>query len=259
MIDYNTNQWIIMHYPQAAGGKFLSTCFMMFDNVTNWAEKEFMPSEIVNWYNNSIPESTTWFHTEIDTPWVLPASRLWPRGASLSSHDFWEQFTPTPWFTHSWNQKKYLVDFWHKPIKPAWWSNALWVNINIDNNELHRKLLFSKVFEYNPETKTVIWTSQVPNYGRTAAIANKAKYQNQCEWQGIDNLDDFYNTVVSTIECFKWDNTTTDKSIALSELFDVDKVVNFLLQFEDQLHSKLDVACVRAIHKHWTDATNRLL
>lgn len=260
MIDYNTNQWMIMHYPQAAGGKFLATCFMMFDNVINWKGQDSTPEELVTWYKNSLPNTETWYATEIDTPWVIPASRLWPRGEELSSLDFWEAFTPTDWFTQNWNQKKFIVDFWHKPTKPLWWANALWINITIDDNELYKKILFTKVFEYNKEERSIVWTSQLPSLGRPEAVKNKAKYQNQWKWDNVDDLDHFYNNIVLQHECFQWSYPdASDKSIALSELFDVDKVVNFLLQFENKLLNNLNVSCVKQIHKHWISATNKLL
>lgn len=260
MIDYDTNQWLILNYPQAAGGKFLATCFMMFDKVANWAERELTADEIVSWYKSSMPTTETWFATEIDTPWSIPASRLWQRGAELTKNQFWEQFTPTPWFTYSWARKNYIVDFWHKPVRPVWWSNATWVNIDIDDYELYKKILFSKVFEYNPTTQTVIWTSQLPELGRPTAVKNKTIYQNQWVWDNVTDLNNFYHNVVLQHTCFKWQRpTNTDKLILLSELFDVDKLVEFLLQFEERLESKLNVECVKQIHTLWLNATHKLI
>jgi hypothetical protein len=260
MKDYNTNQWLILHYPQAAGGKFLAACFMMFDNVANWLGVEASAADISNWYVKSIETSDNWYASEIDTPWVLPASRLWDKGSNLSNNELWKMFEPNPWFTSSWQQKKTIVDFWHKPDIPAWWTNAKWVSIVVDDKLLYKRLLFSKVFQYNEQEQTMVWLSQIPGLGRPAAVQNKLKYKNQWVWNNVTSIDKFYDDVVCSIDCFKWvPDIQTPNSINLTALFDIDKLLDFLLKFEHQLSDNLNIAGVKQLHKHWTDATIKLL
>jgi len=260
MNNYNTNQWLILHYPQAAGGKFLASCFMMFSRVANWKGKEASPEEIVDWYVNSLKSPDNWYASEIDTPWVLPASRLFERGSHLSNNQFWQSFSPDLWFLQSWQQKKIIVDFWHKPIMPTWWSNANCVSIVIDDLKLYKKLLFSKVFQYNKQNHTMIWLSQIPSLGRPAANQNKLRYKNQWIWNDVKDLDEFYRDVICNIDCFKWIPTvSTSNSIALTELFDVNKLLTFLLKFENQFSDNLNINGVKQLHKYWADATTKLL
>lgn len=261
-MDYNNDRWIIIKYPPAAGGKFIAACLMLFDNVAHWSEYEHTSAETVEWYQHSLPgEHEIWFKKEIDTPWVLPASRLWPRGADLSKDEFWKKFDDqaTPWFRQCHQDNKFVVDFWHKQQKPCWWTHATWVNVVVDSVELYKDLLFSKVFNFDKQTKTVTWLSQAPGLGRPATLLNKSIFQNKWQWDNIESRDQFYEDVIVKINGFDWDFTYADleNHIFLSNLFDIDKLEKFLLKFESILNSKLDTVRLRDMHRTWVNSTNK--
>jgi hypothetical protein len=258
--NYDTNKWILINYPPGAGGKFIAACLMLFGTVAHWSKKNMEPAQTVNWYKQSLPiDNEVWFQKEIDTPWVLPASRLWPRGANLSKDEFWEKFNNQvdPWFSQCYNNNKFIVDFWHKQQHPEWWSKPTWINLIIDDVDLYKDLLFSKVFNYNQSAQTVSWVSQRPELGRSTTLFYKSVYQNQWHWDNVKSRDEFYNNVIANIPGFNWDfdNVNLENHIKISDLFDVDRVENFLLKFETLLGSKLDQASFRKLHAHWVDTT----
>ena len=36
MINYCTDQWLIVKYPCGSGGKFVINCLFLFDNIAHW-------------------------------------------------------------------------------------------------------------------------------------------------------------------------------------------------------------------------------
>lgn len=261
-MNYDTDRWILIKYPPGAGGKFIASCFMLFNNVAHWSTQTVTQEQTVAWYKTSLPnKKEIWFQKEIDTPWVLPASRLWPRGEELTKSEFWQKFNDDldPWFRKCHDDNKFIIDFWHKQQKPNWWSQATWVNIVVDNVNLYKDLLFSKVFDYNKETKTITWLSQLPNLGRPATLLNKSIFQNQWLWTDIESRDQFYNDVIVKIPGFAWDFSLVDleNHILLSEIFDVDKLETFLLKFEDIFKSNFNTHRFRELHQSWINATEQ--
>lgn len=261
-MNYDTDRWIIINYPPAAGGKFIAACLMLFDNVAHWSEQAMSPVETVKWYKDSLPnDHEIWFKREIDTPWVLPASRLWNRGGDLSKDEFWKKFNDetTPWFRQCHQNNDFIVDFWHKQQKPCWWSSATWINVVVDSVELYKDLLFAKVFKFDLETKTVEWLSQAPGIGRPATLVNKSIFQNKRFWDNIESRDQFYEDVIVKIDGFGWNFSSADfeNHILLSELFDVDELEKFLLKFENVFGSKFDTTWFREMHQNWVSHTVR--
>lgn len=259
---YNTNQWMILNYPLGAGGKFLAACFFQFNKLAHWAGKDLTIDQTVQWYKDSLPgrSDDVWSTKEIDTPWVLPASRAWPRGETLTEHEFNSQMLNSynDYFQQSWTQGKHILDFWHKSKQPLWWTNAQWITVYVDDEQLYKKLLFSKLFEYNVETKTVVSRDQQPTVGRQVNQANKSIFNNQWIWENVDNLEDFFNYEIKNMPWYQnWDFTycPTTTYITLTELFDADKVYQFLLNFEEQMGQRVNKNYVEHIHAHWHKAT----
>ena len=265
-MTYNTNQWIILNYPLGAGGKFLSSCFFQFSQVAHWARRSLTPEQTLLWYQGTLPVAPTdpWSPSEIDTPWIIPASRAWPRGENLSEHEF-NQLLDVPdnqYLTQCWNNGQYLVDFWHKSNKPAWWTNAQWITIYIDDMALYKKLVCTKLFEYQPETNTVISHDQRPDIGRSVNQERKTLYKNQWKWNNVSSLDEFFDTQVTEMPWYRswqFDQEPSGTYIALTELFDVDKLYNFLLQFEDQMNQHVNQDYIQQLHAIWHKSTSERL
>lgn len=265
-MSYNTNQWMILNYPAGAGGKFLAACFLQFEKLAHWAEKDLTVNETLKWYQDSLPGGAkdVWSVGEIDTPWVLPASRAWPRGETLSDQEFALQMinTDNDYFQQCWNQQKYILDFWHKSKKPAWWTNAQWINIYVDDAQLYKKLVFTKLFEYDTKRKTIISHDQRPTIGRTVNRLKKSVFNNQWLWENVEDPEEFYNQHVKNLPWYQswdFDSIPTENYITLSELFDVDKVYQFLLNYEEQMNQRVDRTYVEQVHSLWHKLTTERL
>lgn len=265
-MNYNTNQWVVLNYPAGSGGKFLTTCFLQFEKFAHWAEKQLTLNETIQWYKDSLPIGVeeVWLAREIDTPWVIPASRAWPRGENLSENEFNLQLVNNnnQYFQESWNQGKYILDFWHKSTKPAWWSNAQWINIYVDDLGLYKNLLFTKLFEYNSIEKTVTSHNQRPTIGRAVNQLKKTIFKNQWFWENVNSPEEFFELHIkqmSWYQSWNFDYVPTTNYITISELFDVDKVYNFLLQYEEQMNQRVNRHYVEQIHTMWYNSTTERL
>lgn len=265
-MSYNTDQWMILNYPLGAGGKFLSSCFFQFERVAHWAGTALTPKETLDWYQQTLPveHRDPWSPKEIDTPWIIPASRAWPRGENLTEQEFNVQLDAqdNDYLNQCWNDRKYLIDFWHKSKRPAWWSNAQWITIYIDNIDLYKKLVCTKLFEYQPNNKTVISHDQRPDVGRSVNQERKTQYQNQWTWHNVSSVDEFFESQVKEMPWYQnwnFDQLPSGTYIALTELFDVDKLYNFLLQFEDQMNQHINRDYLQQLHAIWHKSTSERL
>ena len=256
-MNYNTDQWLIVNYPLGAGGKFLTSCFFQFDNVAHWAGKPLTAAETVDWYINSLPtDSEVWPGREIDAPWELPnISRAWPRGASTTEEEFNRDMKG---IESLWKQGYKIPDFWHKSARPAWWTNAQFVSIYVDDLALYKKLIFSKLFEF--KDGVVICHDQRPDIGRTINQAHKKVFQNQWLWENIRSPDEFYHQHITQLpwhQSWNFDQVPTNDYIALSELFDVDLVYKFMLKFGEQLDRFVSKDFVYSMHTAWKTNTEK--
>ena len=259
-MNYNTNQWTIFNYPIGSGGKVLATYFLQFKKMAHWSAQSLTTTESIAWYINSLPnKDELWPIKEIDTPWKLPTiSRSWPRGADTTEAEF-NQLVPkikNEYFHRAWDQGLIIPDFWHKTQRPVWRSQANWIGIYIDDMNLYKKLLFSKLFEFKNNTVTDIL--QRPDTGDQERRQFKQQFKNAWQWKNIDNIDEFFETTISHFPWYTcWDFIAEPRipTITVTELFDVDKVCDFLLQFEDQYEQKIDRDFVKSIHHAWATAS----
>lgn len=259
-MSYNTDQWLVFNYPAGAGGKFLTTCFLQFDKIAHWSGNQLPPNETINWYSNSIPkEDELWPNKEIDTPWVLPGiSRAWPRGVDTSEDEFNARLSASDnSYLHScWNDGLVIPDFWHKSKRPAWWTNAQWVSIYVDDWDLYKRITFSKLFEY--KDNVVIDTSQRPNVGRAPEQYQKSIFQNPWKWENVTDYNQFFDETIMMFPYMQaWDFTAlpAEPYITLSELFDVDHLYNFMLTFEDRFEQPVSKEYIKELHNIWLTAT----
>lgn len=256
-MSYNTNQWLIFNYPVGAGGKFLTACFFQFDRVAHWSGCQLNQQGSIAWYINSLPtDKEVWPGREIDTPWSLPnISRTWPRGVDTTEAEFNNAMTG---IEQQWSQGLIIPDFWHKTQRPAWWANAQFVSIYVDNMDLYKRLIFSKLFEF--KNGTVIYHAQRPDIGRSINQEYKQVFQNQWLWENVSSLDAFYDEVICQLPWYRsWDfnQTPNNDYIALSELFDIDLVYNFMLKFGKQFNQPVSKEYIQTIHTAWKTATEK--
>ena len=251
MQQFNTDQWLIFNYPPGSGGKFLAACFFQFDRVAPWTNIPQTQDEIAQWYISTLPQSVEndWGTNEIDTPWILPGiSRTWNEGTNVTEHEFNSrlQLSPPPLFAESWNNNKIITDFWHKGYIPIWWSNANWISIVIDDVDLYKKLMFSKLFKFDKLNKTI-----------TSPQMQK-KVHRKHQWDNMQSTEEFYNQVIKNTH---WYNTWNfsdpigEHCINLSDLFNLDRVYNFVVSFEDIMQQKTSRKYIETIHSEWCKLT----
>jgi hypothetical protein len=254
-MNYNTDQWLIFNYPLGAGGKFLIACFFQFDKVAHWSGRQLDHLDSINWYLNSLPKpGELWPNREIDTPWELPnISRAWPRGNDTTAEEFNSKITDIETF---WNKKLKILDFWHKTNRPLWWTNADFISIYVDDMDLYKKLMFSKLFEI--KNKTVICHAQRPDIGRPTNQVQKKKFQNQWIWENVDSLDEFYNEHIQQMpwyQSWNFNQVPTGDYIALSELFDNDLLYKFMCKFENRFNQQVSKDYINSLCNAWKTVT----
>jgi len=252
-MNYNTDQWLIFNYPIGSGGKFLTACFLQFKKLAHWSGQQLTSNETIDWYRYSMPEEKElWRAKEIDTVWQLPKiSRAWPRGENISSQEFSDSLSD-PILINCWNKNLIIPDFWHKTKRPDWWTNAQWINIHVDDKKLYKKMLFSKIFSF--ENNAVICHDQRPDIGRAVNREYKKIYKNQWLWENVDSIDDFcqqYLTEMPWYQSWDFDFIPTNSYIEFTELFDVDKVYRFMLQYEDQFKQHVSKEYLNQLHTIW--------
>jgi len=249
----NTDQWLIFNFPPGAGGKFLIACFFQFRNIAHWAGKAMTPQDSLDWYCNSLPkENEEWPAKEIDTPWhIQGVSRAWPRGEQLESITIDNEY-----FDNCWRKGLIIPDFWHKTKRPAWWSNANWISIYIDDVELYKKLLFAKLFEFRDHT--VFYYDQRPDTGNANNQAQKKQFQNQWQWNNVASTDAFYEQEIKKLywhQAWDFEHVPNNHYIKLTELIDVDLLYRFLLQFETQFQQTVSREYIEELHNNWYRTT----
>lgn len=261
--QYNSDQWVIFNYPVAAAGKLLITSFLQFNSIANWCVGSQSMSDTIAWYARSLPynKDLPWANNEIDTPWSLPSiSRTWPRGSNVTEQDFNSTLdsVESHYFKEAWKSRKYIPEFWHKGFVPPWWTNANWVSIVIDDFDLYKKLLFSKTYEYDALKKTVTCHNLRPGIGSASNNIQKAVFKNQWYWENVTDPDTFFKeeiTKTAWYQSWDFDKPAVGNCICLTDLFDVDSVYKFLLQYEDMFNQKVSYDYTKQIHALWYNAT----
>lgn len=260
MQNYNNNRWIIFNYINGAGGKFLANCFFQFDSIANWYSTKLSKNQRADFYikkleNISINDS--WVMQEPHQPWGIDFfSRTYDRGHEINIQEWNQQIDnrSTPYFKECWSKNLIISDFWHKAERPNFWSNAHWITIEVDDFDLYKTLLFTKIYDYDKINKTVISRIDYP-----VSKTYSEQYQNQWKWDNIDDLDGFIEKYVSAKPWYRnWkfnSNHNKNNSIKLSELFDVEKLWKFLIKYESVFNDTLDFNIIKSIHTTWVKQT----
>jgi len=149
-----------------------------------------------------------------------------------------------------------IPDFWHKTARPAWWTQAQFVSIYVDDMDLYKKLMFSKLFEF--KNSTVICHDQRPDIGRPMNQGQKKIFQNQWLWENVNSIDEFYNKQVPKFpwhQSWNFNQVPAGDYIALSELFDSNLVYKFMLTFEERFNQTVSKNYINSIHQIWKTTT----
>lgn len=263
MQNYDTNQWLIFNYINGAGGKFLTNCFFQFDKVANWYDTNLTKQQRAEVYLQSLTlNNNIWLATEPDQPWGLTFfSRTYPRGQNCDIESWNRQVDQhtTEYFKNCWGDQKIIADFWHKASRPTFWSKSTWITIKVDDWELYKSLLFTKVYDYNKHNKTMINQMENPTLGSDSNKKYKSQFQNQWYWENITDIDSFIKDEIFQKPWYQswqghvdYDNNNT---VNLTTLFDLDKLWKFLVKYEPMFNDSLDFNIIKSLHQAWVQAT----
>jgi hypothetical protein len=265
MIDYCTDQWMILNYPAGSGGKFIGNCLFLFDKVAHWYGGMHKQQDTVDFFKKTILDSgRLWLHKELNNNWNISFfSRCYPRNNAISSSKFNElvNANASDYFHDCWNNNLDIVDFWCKPVFPEFWKNANSVTVVLDDMEIYKNLTLSKLYKIDRNKETIISLLDVPD--GLATDDNKANaqfFKNEYEFP-LDNLDSFFET---NVKLKPWLNPWLDNSlgnnkftIKISELVNHDAFVQKFQWFEDYYKQKIPVRYITELHNTWSVANEQ--
>lgn len=258
MENYDSPQWIIFNYINGAGGKFLANCFFQFDAIANWYSTNLTKNQRADAYIKKLENiKDDWMMNEPHQPWGIDFfSRSYTRGSDINIQD-WNQKISTrssSYFNECWSKNLIISDFWHKKERPQFWSKARWITIQVDDFNLYKTLLFTKIYNYDKTQKTVISYVDYPIIGTYGD-----QYQNQWQWNNVYDVDEFIEKYVSDKPWYRnWqvdDSICCPDTIKLTELFDLSKLWKFLSRYESLFQDKLDFNVIKSIHTVWVKQT----
>ena len=90
----------------------------------------------------------------------------------------------------------------------------------------------------------------------------KIVFNNQWLWENVEDPEEFFNHHVKNLPWYQsWDfnSIPAQNCITLTELFDVDKVYQFLLNYEEQMNQRVDRTYVEQVHSLWYKLTTERL
>jgi len=261
-MDYDTQQWLIFNFINGAGGKFLANCFFQFDQVANWYQDGLSKKQRAEKYIQLLDvPNDNWLFKEPDQPWGLTFfSRTYPRGRHMDIEEWNRCFEncSTEYFKNCWDNNKIIVDYYHQGIRPTFWSKARWITIQVDDVELYKSLLFTKVYNYNKHTKTMVNQMEDPNFGTTSNRFFKKKFQNAWHWENIHDIDQFMIEEIKTKPWHQsWQNIVYPNQdiINLSDLFDFEKLKQFLSKYQTVFNEQLDFENIKQMQESWVSQT----
>lgn len=263
MINYNTDQWCIVKFPCAAGGKFLSNCLFLFDQVAHWHNVEGK-QETVDYFNKTISQNIPWLKKELNHIWNINFfSRSYGRNNNATVETFNSEVTEnaSDYFHTSWNKGKTIIDHWGKPYNPIFWGNAKKITIIIDDYDRYKKLVMKKLFRIDGDQ--IISLLDIPETSATLDnLTYTQQYNNQYQFP-LMPIDEFFETHV---EQLPWLNpwlydsvnilTANEITINLSEILDYNKFVKKFKIIEEMFSETIPKHYLKDLHTTWTTAND---
>ena len=264
MIDYCTNQWMILNYPAGSGGKFIGNCLFLFDKVAHWHGIDGQQATVDYFKETILGPDPSWLHKELNNNWNITFfSRCYPRNNSISTEEFNKlvDTNASDYFRTCWDDSLDIVDFWCKPVFPKFWKNANSVTIVLDDIEIYKNLALSKLYRIDHNKQTIISLLDAP--GELATDDNKVHaqlFKNAYEFP-LENLDTFFET---NVKLKPWLNPWLDNplgndkfTIKISELVNHNAFVQKFQWFEDYYKQKIPVRYITELHNIWSAANEQ--
>ena len=264
MIDYCTDQWMIVKYPGGAGGKFVTSCLFLFDKVAHWhGIKDHRV--IVDYFKNSMLDTTEdWINREINHRWNLNFfSRSHDRNNNLTEQEFNNLVdnNGSGYFKECWNNGLDILDYWSKPTLPKFWKNAKSFSLVIDDNEIYKNLVMTKLYKIDYERNVIIsLLDDHRNIKRDKHKQHAELFNNQFEFP-LTDINEFFEDVVKKKSwAVGWDNFTPindEFTIKISELVNHNAFVQKFQWFEDYYKQKIPVKYLTELHNAWSKANEQ--
>lgn len=252
-----TKQWMILRYPAGAGGKFIAALLFMFDNVEHWY-KINDPRQQLKFYQDTLAQDLPWLDKELNQDWGLDFfGRSYERNNNLSTHDFNQQVQQhgSEHFKQSWHQGKIIVDHWHKPWLPEFWSQENNITIVPDDFDLLHSLIKKKLFKIDTQTQTVTSIMDAPMHGSDKNRLHALQFQNLYQFKYNDLDKDLHEYLMTKPWYAPWTQQQPcgTWTINLSDLMSLDQIIKHLEPFEDLYKQKLDRSLIKEFHQCWKE------
>jgi len=216
------------------------------------------------WFKNSWPaDSKFWVKHEPTPIWNNFYSHQWARNENLSIDEF-NLFAETqshPYFHNCWNQGKIIVDHWHKSFKSPYFTNAYWIEILLDKEDIlvYQKMVMKKLFVWDDKTKTALSTLQHPDYAPNEEIKKLVLECNHSHTiSGYSSKKDFFYkwflqqpTVKSFINVPK--DTSSWLSLKFGDLISKKRLFAVIEKLEDHFGQQLQRDKINKYHDFWLE------
>jgi hypothetical protein len=264
MTNYCNNQWMIVKYPGGSGGKFVTTCLFLFNKVAHWHGITDQQATVDYFKNSMLDTKESWINREINHRWNLNFfSRSQNRNNNLTEEEFNKLTNDngSEYFKECWKGGLDIVDYWSKPNLPKFWENAKSFSLVIDDNEIYKNLVVSKLFKIDYKRNVIIsLLDDHRNIKRNEHRKHAESFNNQFEFPLID-IDDFFESVVKKKSwAVGWNNFTPDSNeftIKISELVNHDTFIQKFQWFEDYYKQKIPVKYITELHSTWSKANEQ--
>lgn len=248
VVDYCTDQFLLVRYPSGAGGKFLISSLFLFDEIAHWEPRvQHGYLDYDTWFENTWPDHVhDWVRVEPNQPWELDFySRRFDRNNNLDLDSFNTkvQDQASSYFHQCWAAGLTIVDNWHKRTTPAFFTNAKKIEIMLDDSCIgsYKKCVMNKVWLWDAQRNTVISTLDHPDWAwSTKNLQHINQFKNNAELTGWDDPDDFFYRYVM---CQPW----------VQPFFKCapDPECLFSWPFHQLLHRDGYISIMKTLSEHW--------
>ena len=265
--NFCTDQHLVVQYPNGAAGKFLITCFFLFDNVAHW-EPDVQNQKITHWewFQKIWPSNISdWSKVEPNNPWNINFfSRRLSRNNNISISDYNALVTDnaSDYFFTSWNNGLKIVDHYHKIQVPVFYKQAELVTIMLNSEksiEEYKHMVKKKLWLWDPNSKKVISTLDHPDYAHNPqSKKTRLEFGNKYEFTEYITYDDFFYDYLikqTFVKDFISPDNLTLPYIDFIDLFDFEKLLNLIHFFEQKYNQSLDKDMLRKMHSLWKEVS----
>jgi hypothetical protein len=263
MNDYVTDQFLIVRYPNGAGGKFLIASLMMFEQIAHWIPRvQYGIWPYIEWFESAWPEKmSSWVTQEPNQPWNLDFySRRWFRNNDQTEVWFNTQVEKycSKYFFECWDKNLIIIDHWHKKTIPKFFCRSRFIDINLPSRclDTYKNFVRNKLFLYDQERQIIISTMDHPEYSWNSRTQQNTKiFKNQYEFPVKDYDSWFYEHLVQQhwVKPFidPVEDDTSFLSLDFDQLLDVSGYIDIMLNLSDIFDQKLDQDLLMKMHTIW--------